>query len=75
MGVGTLTLNLERYRVVDYATFFLEEPTTILIPPPTKEARLFACVRPFQLKVKTVKIYKQCSTIYRKIDSGLDWFT
>ena len=22
MGIGTLTLNLERYRVVDYATFF-----------------------------------------------------
>ena len=56
MGIGTLTLNLERYRVVDYATFFLEEPTTILIPPPTKEARLFACVRPFQFQVEIITL-------------------
>lgn len=52
MGVGTLTLNSERYKVVDYATFFLEEPTTILIPPPFKEGRLFACTKPFQLHVR-----------------------
>ena len=56
MGIGPFSLTYERQKVIDYTVGFYEEPTSILIPPPTQESRLFACALPFQIQVQTKSI-------------------
>ena len=45
-------MTYDRYQAVDFTVGFYEEPTAILIPPPTQQTRLFDCARPFSWQVK-----------------------
>ena len=40
-----------RQQVIDVTVPHYEEPTTLLIPPPTEDSKLFACFKPFQFQV------------------------
>ena len=40
-----------RQQVIDVTVPYYEEPTTLLIPPPTEDSKLFACFKPFQFQV------------------------
>ena len=40
-----------RQQVIDVTVPYYEEPTTLLIPPPTEDSKLFACLKPFQFQV------------------------
>ena len=51
MGVQGLSFSYARYQVVDFTITYYQESTTILIPPPIEESRLFVCIRPFQWQV------------------------
>ena len=51
MGVGPFSVTYARQQVVDFSVAFYEEPTAILIPPPSHEMRMFACTWPFKTDV------------------------
>ncbi len=52
VGAGPFSVTYSRAKVVDFTVSFYEEPTAILVPPPTEDTALLACTRPFQLQVK-----------------------
>lgn len=58
IAVGVFSVTHSRSQVVDFSVGFLEEPATILIPPPAQESRLLVYAKPFQLQVKVT----QCPT-------------
>ena len=51
MAVQGFFLSHLRNQVIDHSVAYFQESTTILIPAPIEESRLFACVRPFQWHV------------------------
>lgn len=51
IAVGVFSVTHSRSQVVDFSVGFLEEPATILIPPPAQESRLLVYAKPFQLQV------------------------
>lgn len=51
MGVGPFSFTFARQKVIDFTVGHWEEPTTILIPPPGEESKLFSCSKPFQFEV------------------------
>ena len=46
-----MAISYSRHKFVDFTIGFFEEPTAILIPPPAEDAKLFACIKPFQMQV------------------------
>ena len=51
MAVGDISVNYDRWKVVHFLTTYYEDGYSILIPPPMEEVRIFACTKPFELKV------------------------
>ena len=52
MAVQGFFLSHLRNQVIDHSVAYFQESTSILIPAPIEESRLFACVRPFQWHLK-----------------------
>ena len=49
--LGTLAPTAERYKKIDYTTFFINDPSGLLIPFPETVANIAAVIQPFTSKV------------------------
>ena len=49
--LGTLAPTAERYKKIDYTTFFINSPSGLLIPFPEPSVNIAAVIQPFSIKV------------------------
>ena len=55
IGAASFSVTLERFTVVDFSVAIHQEPTAILIPPPTAGDKLTILIRPFEPEVRCAR--------------------